>query len=179
MGFHVLPAIGLAPLMEHGMLDCTHPHATTGWLLGCEKPQDLHYGGGKAQSEVPVELPGAGFGVSGLMEAKTSRFSLLGTANSAEGRGRAENSVWACWWTLASEQRGKGREERALAGYRREESPCLTRRLTWFGGSCVWNAERSPGKRLNAQLVRGRPAPSLYMADPKERKHSMVSRCLF
>lgn len=82
-------------------------------------------GVGKAQSEVPAELPGAGFGVSGLMEAKTSRFSLLGTANSAEGRGRAENSVWACWWTLVSEQREKGQEERALAGYRREESPCL------------------------------------------------------
>jgi hypothetical protein len=33
--------------------------------------------------------------------------------------------------------------------------------VAWVGGSHCWNVGRPPGRRLDSQLLRGRPAPLL------------------
>jgi hypothetical protein len=87
-----------------------HHHGTTTGALGCEKPQDPAQGLGKAQSEIPVELPGAG--------SQVLAFTL----------GQTPLNV-ACRQALAQSRREKGRR-RAPAGYRRDESPWLA----WASG---------------------------------------------
>ena len=67
-------------------------------MSGCEKRQGTVPGVGKVQSEVPADLLGASLGVPARREAKTGRFSLLGTADDTECHERAENRLWAHRW---------------------------------------------------------------------------------
>lgn len=45
--------------------------------------------------------------------------------------------------------------------------------MGWFGGDCGWSAGKPPGGRLEAQLIRGRPAPLLQH---DKKRQSVVLR---
>ena len=85
--------------------------------------------------------------------------------------------------TLAQGRREKGRR-RALAGYCGEERVWLAQAagsaggLHGLAGGCGWSTGRPPGRRLDAQLIRGRPAPLLQHGGPDEKRQSMVLRHL-
>lgn len=48
-------------------------------------------------------------------------------------------------------------------------------RVAWLGGSHGWECREASHKRLDMQLIRGRPAPLFSTEDPDE-KQSMVLR---
>jgi hypothetical protein len=78
---------------------------------------------GEVQYEIPEELLESGSGVPGPHGGQECQVLALGCLK------RAENRVWACGSGSGRGVKGKGQEERSLAGSHWEESPWFT----WVG----------------------------------------------
>jgi hypothetical protein len=111
-----------AHLGRCGKFDCMYPMLPPGghWALRSHRTLLC---GGEAQSGVPVELSEPES--PGCMEARDSRFLLLGTADTA----RSENGVWALMHLYPG---AEGQEESAPAGSCKESLASSVGGLAWW-----------------------------------------------